>query len=66
MKRKMESVLVCPECWGNLALSIFDQQGQEIIDGYFHCQDCTSGYMIAGGIPRMLSTDLYSNDEFME
>jgi len=65
MKPKLAQLLVCPGCKSGLDLFVFAEHGSDNIhDGYLHCRTCAKGFLIAGGIPRMLPERLYHNDAF--
>ena len=65
MKLKLARILACPNCQSDLNLFVFTEcDNNHIHDGYLHCRKCDKGYLIAGGIPRMLPERLYRNDTF--
>ncbi|MBN2240133.1 MAG: methytransferase partner Trm112 [Dehalococcoidales bacterium] len=54
MKREMMKILVCPVCKGELALSIVEEQDDEIITGSLQCPQCSHVYPIEDSIPNLL------------
>jgi SAM-dependent methyltransferase/uncharacterized protein YbaR (Trm112 family) len=67
MNSRLLSLLVCPDCGGELELFVFSSRGEgRTEDGYLRCAGCGGGFMVVGGIPRMLPEKLYRNDEFMD
>ncbi len=65
MNQKLVHLLVCPECKCDLAAFAFSKKEERVIDGVLRCTNCTGEYMIVGGIPRMLPSSLYRNDDFL-
>jgi len=66
MNSRLLRLLVCPDCGGELELFVFSSGGDGATeDGYLRCVKCGHGFMVAGGIPRMLPEKLYRNDGFM-
>lgn len=57
MNRGSTSLLICPECGGNLALEEYLLSGEDanrVIDGRLVCVDCTNWYRIKNGIADLL------------
>ncbi len=63
MKKDLLDILRCPECKGELDLSIAGQEQmdsqdesipEEIEEGTLHCKKCELDYPIEDGIPNML------------
>ncbi len=60
MKESLLDILRCPECKGELDLTVdkkSESSGdspQEIEEGTLHCEDCDIDYPIEDGIPNML------------
>ncbi|MFW6038398.1 MAG: methytransferase partner Trm112 [Candidatus Saliniplasma sp.] len=53
MKRSLLDILRCPECKGELDLSV-EKEDDEIEEGSLHCKKCKIEYPIEDGIPNML------------
>jgi SAM-dependent methyltransferase/uncharacterized protein YbaR (Trm112 family) len=45
--------LACPDCGHDLELGVENTDGEEILDGTLTCTDCTNGFPIMRGVPRM-------------
>ena len=54
MKDKLLDILVCPECKGELKLTISERIKGEIITGSLFCTKCNVDYPVKGGIPNLL------------
>jgi SAM-dependent methyltransferase/uncharacterized protein YbaR (Trm112 family) len=57
MRSSIQRKLVCPMCSSPLALQVFREEGEEIMEGSFRCS-CGIIYPIIGGVPRMLPPHL--------
>lgn len=57
MKSDIISMLACPNCKGDLRISIENQQGQDILEGSLTCSKCQAIFMINEGIPNLLPTN---------
>jgi uncharacterized protein YbaR (Trm112 family)/ubiquinone/menaquinone biosynthesis C-methylase UbiE len=65
MKERLLTFLCCPSCRGDrLELHDFTSEGEHVLDGALRCEGCGRLYLIADGVPRMLSADLYANPGF--
>lgn len=53
MKTALLDKLCCPQDKSDLELNIFKQNGDEIIEGLFTCNECKRYYPIIYGIPIM-------------
>lgn len=53
MKESLLDVLRCPECKGELDLTV-EKQDEEIEKGTLHCEECGIDYPIEDGIPNMI------------
>jgi len=51
-------ILVCPLCKGEITLTVFKQEGDEIVEGRLDCAACQVQYPIDDGIPNMLPPDM--------
>ena len=49
-------ILVCPECKGELDLTITESNADtgEIVEGALHCSRCAETYPVLDGIPDLL------------
>lgn len=60
MKESLLDILRCPECKGELDLTMDERSEnsgdppKEIEKGTLHCKDCDIDYSIEDGIPNML------------
>ena len=54
MKRELVEVLACPVCKGKLALSVDEENGEEIVSGSLHCPQCVVDYPIVDTVPELL------------
>ncbi|MFW6142533.1 MAG: methytransferase partner Trm112 [Candidatus Saliniplasma sp.] len=53
MKESLLDILRCPECKGELELTI-EKEDEEIEEGTLHCKECSIDYPIEDGIPNMI------------
>ena len=58
MKRKLMDILACPVCKGSLALSVTQEQEDEIVEGSLKCDSCGEAYPIEDTIPNLLPPEL--------
>ena len=58
MKRDLMSILVCPVCRGPLALTVAEEDGDEVVSGTLACDSCGEVYPIADTIPNLLPPEL--------
>src|SRR5579863_6900891 len=61
MNNRLSDLLVCPNCKVKLSLEILYQQGEQIVAGFFRCNQCKTDYPIRNGIPRFVSSEAYSS-----
>ncbi len=54
MRRKLLDILCCPVCKGDLALTVAEENEQEILEGILNCSRCGVDYPIHEGIPNLL------------
>lgn len=58
MKESLMDILRCPECKGELDLTVDERSSgdphPEIEKGTLHCEECDLDYPIEDGIPNML------------
>lgn len=52
MKRRLLPYLACPSCAAELRLDEHRVDGDEVMEGLFHCSACSATYPVRGGIPR--------------
>lgn len=64
MRLSLLSILVCPRCVKELALTVLKQDGEDILDGVLQCARCSVRYLVVNGIPRMVGPEIYWNPEF--
>jgi len=55
MKRSTLAFLCCPDCKGELVLTVTDGDEQVVRKGKLHCPVCLIDYPIEDGIPDLLS-----------
>ena len=60
MKERLLEYLACPTCQGKLEMDICRRDGEEVMEARLECTTCGRGYMVDGGIPRLLPSDLSS------
>jgi len=58
MRKDLMEILACPVCKGQLKLSIQEEEGEEVIRGMLHCEQCKEDYPIIDSIPNLLPPDL--------
>jgi 2-polyprenyl-3-methyl-5-hydroxy-6-metoxy-1,4-benzoquinol methylase len=62
MEMKLLEILVCPKCFGNLALTNSGAaDAEEIIEGKLDCHNCQKTYPIENGIPRFVERENYAS-----
>jgi len=54
MRPDLLEILRCPVCKGDLALSVVQREGEEIVRGTLACAACRVDYPIDDGIPDLL------------
>jgi len=63
MQAEHAKFLVCPECKGDLALSIAERgEEDQIKSGILRCQNCEKEYPITNHIPRFVASDNYASN----
>ena len=60
MKPRLQQLLACPRCKGELALKADEISGDEILTGLFRCAPCGADFPVRGGIPRFVGGDAYA------
>ena len=50
-------IIVCPECYEKLFLTVIEQVGNDIIEGSLRCSRCNRIYDINHGIPNLMPSD---------
>ena len=58
MRHDLMEILVCPMCKGELALTVDEENDQEIVRGSLFCARCDERYPIEDTIPNLLPPDL--------
>jgi uncharacterized protein YbaR (Trm112 family) len=58
MRHDLMEILVCPLCKGEITLTVFKEDGDEIVEGRLDCAACKVQYPIEDGIPNMLPPDM--------
>jgi uncharacterized protein YbaR (Trm112 family) len=59
MKRRLLSILVCPDCKKDLDLETGTEAQGEIIEGVLSCRSCQTRFPIRNGVPRFVQVDEY-------
>ncbi|MCI4342148.1 MAG: methytransferase partner Trm112 [Thermoplasmata archaeon] len=54
MRPDLMELLCCPVCHGDLALTVTQRTGEEIVDGNLACAQCKIDFPIEDGIPNLL------------
>ena len=54
MKRDLMEILACPVCKGDLALTVAEEEGDEIARGSLRCGACDETYPIEESVPNLL------------
>ena len=54
MKHELVNILACPVCKGELKLTVTAEEGEEIITGSLHCENCRVDYPVEESIPNLL------------
>ena len=54
-------ILCCPECKGELEITVSKQDGDEILKGELFCVSCDIKYSIDDGIPNLLPKEYNYN-----
>jgi uncharacterized protein YbaR (Trm112 family) len=60
MQPDLMDYLVCPECKGELTLTVDREEDEEIIAGDLRCTPCRATYPIEDGIPNLIPASLRS------
>ena len=58
MRPELMELLACPLCKGELALTVVDEEGGEIVSGTLACAACGESFPIEDGIPNLLPPEL--------
>ncbi|MBI2865910.1 MAG: methytransferase partner Trm112 [Chloroflexi bacterium] len=58
MRKELLDILACPVCKGPLALTVEEEEGEEVTTGKLHCARCPETYPIIDSIPNLLPPDL--------
>jgi len=57
MKKELMDILACPVCKGELALSVDEENEEEVVTGTLDCARCDVRYPIVDTIPNLLPPD---------
>lgn len=57
MKDSLIDFLACPDCAGDLVLSVEERRAAEIVSGVLVCAGCRARFPIRGGVPRFASPE---------
>jgi uncharacterized protein YbaR (Trm112 family) len=57
VKIDLMDIIVCPECYEKLFLTVIEQVENDIIEGSLHCSKCNQIYDINHGIPNLMPFD---------
>jgi SAM-dependent methyltransferase len=60
MKRRMLEILCCPECRGDLHLTLAVEHDSEVESGSLSCAGCAKAYEIARSVPRFVPSQNYA------
>ena len=60
MKKELMDILACPICKGDLALTVDEEAGEEIVKGALYCSKCDYSYPIVDTIPNLLPPEQQS------
>jgi len=60
MKKELMDILACPICKGDLALTVDEEEGEEIVKGALYCSKCDYSYPIVDTIPNLLPPEQQS------
>jgi uncharacterized protein YbaR (Trm112 family)/SAM-dependent methyltransferase len=58
MKRRLLELLCCPMCEGDVTLTAFREDGEQVTEGMLACAACRRTFPIINSIPRMLPDPL--------
>jgi len=57
VKIDLMDIIVCPECYEKLFLTVIEQVENDIIEGSLRCFQCNQIYDINHGIPNLMHFD---------
>ena len=60
MKKDLMDILACPVCKGPLALTVDEEEGDDVVKGALLCSACSETYRIEESIPNLLPPDVRS------
>jgi len=58
MRKDLVDILVCPVDKTPLELTIEEEQGDQVIQGYLTCKTCSERYPIEDRIPNLLPPEM--------
>ncbi len=62
MKKDLMDILACPMCKGTLALTVDQEEGDEVVEGSLYCAHCDERYPISESIPNLLPPELRKSE----
>ena len=60
MRPRLQQLLACPRCKGDLALRADEATGDDVVTGVLECRPCRIDYPIRAGIPRFVGGGAYA------
>ena len=60
MKRRLVQWLACPQCHGQLDLTVLVERDDEVEEGGLNCGPCQKLFPVLRGIPRFVSSENYA------
>ena len=58
MRREIMDILACPQCKGQLKLTVEEKRDEHVITGSLECPKCSETYPILNSIPNLLPPHL--------
>ena len=59
MKKDLINLLACPNCKGQLTLSITKEDNGIVVSGSLQCKKCVQNYPIKDSIPNLIPPDTF-------
>ena len=60
MRKELMEILACPLCKNGLELRVAEEEGEEVIQGWLYCAECSEEYPIVDCIPNLLPPGLWT------